>query len=562
MGRPAAGARPGGGGAAAAAVDKAPTFRVPGASVAAKAMQAGGAGLGSNGGAQRQGDAACTEFKAPKASPLEANRAASTDAAGVRPSVDAKGKEAVGEDGFQTVRRRGWRKARDSRAVDGKDDDASDAEDLGRERSERAGTQHADGDGGDAEGGGEAPPTPNTLHRAWQDEVAMVRRLRKQGVAQGHPAMQAACAARDSAERTWRDAKDPAPTAVRLARAQAKLDRAMDIQAETRQALLDYEEQHRQKLAALHSRLDEDRARVRLRRQQLESVQAEVGAEGRGARAREKQSEAVRRVHSSLCGTVAPTIAALVEQLDSSTPAWSVLNGLLGTLSESKSALEGAFHPSPGTQRFDIAEGDGAVDVDEGSGGEWEEESQWSESHDLHARDAGVRNGGGQGLPTAAATPAAATPIAHAGSEGADGEDQCMGTENWWDSASAQSWGPAARWQECSHGKWARTSWAESWEQEQEDRDLAAEQPAAARRRLEDAPAAMAIGGGAKAADEQAAIAERKRQHEKRVQGIVLAAIDAGVQPLTTEGEELHLLDPHRLDEWVAANLPAVVPTR
>ncbi len=306
--------------------------------------------------------------------------------------------------------------------------------------------------------------------------------------------MQAACEARDTAERTWRDAKDPAPAAVRLARAQAKLDRAIDIQSESRQALMEYEEEHRQKLAALRARLDEDGARVRHRRQQLEAVQEEVGAEGLGARARERQSEAARRVHSSLCGTVAPTIAALIEQLDSSTPAWTVLNGLLGTLSESKSALEGAFNTAPGTQRYDIADGAGA-DGEEGEWEEdWEEGSQWSESHDLqaqHASDKGDRSRGRGDASAAAATPAATPPGGTARASSADGEDQCMGTEHWWDTPS-QPWGSTARWQECGHGKWARASWAEAWEQEQGGHVSTAEQPAAARRRLEDAPA----GGG------------------------------------------------------------------
>ncbi len=410
------------------------------------------------------------------------------------------------------------------------------------------------------------PPTPNTLHRVWQDEIAVVRRLRKQGIAQEHPAMQAACEARDAAERTWRDAKDPAPAAVRLARAQAKLDRAIDLQAESRQALMDYEEVHRKKLAELHARLDEDKARVRHRRQQLEAVQEEVGAEGLGARAREKQSEVARRVHSSLCETVAPTIAALIEQLDTSTPAWTVLNGVLGTLTESKSALEGAFNTASGAQRFDIADGVGEHGEDREWGEDWEEGSQWSESHDLRAsRDGNMgersRGGGGASAAAAMAAHAARPPSGAARASGAEEGDQCMGTEHWWDTSS-QPWASTARWQECGHGKWARASWAEAWEQEQGDLDPAAEQPAAARRRLEDAPTGTAGGDATTASDEQAAAEDRKRQHERRVQGIISAAIDAGIQPLTAEGEELHMLEPHMLDRWVETYFPSGVPTR
>ncbi len=373
--------------------------------------------------------------------------------------------------------------------------------------------------------------------------------------------MQAACTARDSAEKAWRGAKDPAPAAVRLARAQAKLDRAIDIQSESRQALAEYEEAHRQMLATLQARLEEDRARVRLRRQQLEAVQEEVGAEGLGARTRAKQSEAARQVHSALCGTVAPTIAALVEQLDSATPAWSVLNGLLGTLSQTKSTLEEAFNAAPGTQRYNIADGAGADAEEDEWEEDWEGASQWSESHDIHAEAPAARSSAWGAAAAASDTHVAATPTGPTGDRDADQGDQCMGTGEWWDSSS-QAWGPGARWQACGHGKWARASWADSWEGEQEGQGSTVEQPAAARRRLEDAPARGLCCEGAAGDQEQADVEERKRQYERRVQHIVTAAIDAGIQPLTADGEELQVLDPRRLDEWVATYFPEGVPAR
>ncbi len=187
--------------------------------------------------------------------------------------------------------------------------------------------------------------------------------------------MQAACAVRDEAEKSWRQAKDPVPTAVKLARAQAKLDRAIEAQGESHRVLCEYEAEHATRIAALRSKLEEDRAKVRLRRQQLEEIQDEVGAEGKGARARARQGAAARQVHTALSNTVAPTIAALVEQLDSSTPAWGVLNGLLGTLADSQSVLESAFKPGPAAQTYDIAGGeegggeDMEGDADDGGGG-------------------------------------------------------------------------------------------------------------------------------------------------------------------------------------------------
>jgi hypothetical protein len=125
-----------------------------------------------------------------------------------------------------------------------------------------------------------------------------------------------------------------------------------------------------------------------------------------------------------------------------------------------------------------------------------------------------------------------------------------MGTDNWWDKSTGR-WDAGTRWEECGHGKWTRSSWADSWEQEQE-----AGGSAVARRRLEPAPPPSATAASDDPLDEAAAAEQRKRQHGERVQRIILAAIDAGVQPVSGTGEELHLLDPHALDAWAAENLP------
>ncbi len=124
-----------------------------------------------------------------------------------------------------------------------------------------------------------------------------------------------------------------------------------------------------------------------------------------------------------------------------------------------------------------------------------------------------------------------------------------MGSEYWWDSPN-DGWGTGARWEERGHGKWARASWADSWEQERE-----AAETAPVRRRLEPGTTAGAVAPSAEPADEAAAAEQRKRQHAERVQRIVLAAIDAGIQPMSESGEELHMLDPHALDAWVAEHL-------
>ncbi len=465
------------------------------------------------------------------------------------------------DDGFQQVRGKGWRKSRvaaaqaSASAADGADACEAEAGGGGRPRDPT--------DVGDGDGAEESAPGPSELHRAWQTEVAVVRQLKAQGLSVQHPAMRAATDARDSAERAWRAVKDPVPAPVRLARAEAKLERAIELQSEAYAALLDYEQQHRERHAALRAKLQEARDRVSARREQLEDIQGEVGAEAQGGRdAVANGAAAAKEVHDTICGTVAPTIAALVEQLDSSLPAWSVLNGLLGTLSTSSTTLERAFTRGRGTQRFDIADGTGGDTAGARSDGA-ESCSEWSESHELPAGE-----GAGRSNDTSSNAAAARATTEAAGEDTRDHGQ--MDTDDWGcDDYQDPYWGPAARWEECGHGKWARsgTDWADSWEREHGRTADAPEQPPAARRRLEPAPPTPQCPQGSSdkgqasgTVDEGRLIEQRKRQHADRLQCIIRAAIDAGVQPLTHTGDDLQMLDPHQLDAWVAEHLPEGVP--
>ncbi len=534
-----------------------PTYRVPGASVAARASAAAGAGTGPLGGGPRQEEAASGQGRGLVTPPSTSARDAPATPGDGKPSGAAADADASDGEGFQPVRRRGWRKARGSAGRDDARGADTDGDSDGGQGG-AAGTQEEDPDPGDDAG----PPSPRTLHRAWQNEVTVVRRLKGQGLAGDHPAMQAACAARDEAERMWREAKDPVPPAIRLARAQAKLDRALEAQGESHRALCQYEAEHATRLAALRAKLEEDRAKVQFRRQQLEEVQDEVGAEGKGARARARQGAAARQVHTTLSTTVAPALAALVEQLDSSTPAWGVLNGLLGTLAESQSALESAFSPGPAAQTFDLTGGEeeGGVE-DRGDDADGWGGSEWSESHEL----LGSTEAAGPGKAPAPAPRQQAAHLAEVAATpsqwqrqgyGDGGASQPMDMDDWWGAPYAD-WQGATRWQACGHGKWSRTSWADAHEQEQAGTHMDGDQPPAARRRLEPAPAPGGGNEGAAPAGGTADDAQGRRAHESRVQRVVLAAIEAGIQPITQAGEELQLLDARQLDDWIAEHFPA-----
>jgi hypothetical protein len=535
-----------------------PTFRVPGASVAARSAEAAAVGAGASGTSGARAGAGAAQAAAQGAGE-------GATARGGRAQRDVE----VDDEGFQTVRGSAWRRGRAAAANDASID-AAGSQGQGATADSRADGHTGDADARATQGAahaeaGEAPPTAEDLRQAWMEEVSVVRRLRQQGLASEHPAMEAACAARDAAETQWREAKDPAPPAVRLSRAQAKYDRAVAAQGDSRKAILELERAHKLRLAELQAKLDEDTEKVRLRRAQLAAVQDELASDGDGAKVRARQGRAVQKVHATLSGTVAPTISALVDQLDSSTPAWAMLNGLLGALSSSQSLLEEAITPPHPAQRFDI--GDGEQDErDDGTDGRHghDSESEWSESHEL--RDGGGPRAwmGDQSMQCDETGPG----DADAG-DVARGSNCASGTDHWW-GTSYSDWQQGIRWQSCGHGKWsrARSSWADSWEDEQLRDDEETAQPAAARRRLEPSPATCAPPGGhanAAATDTGGGADDGRRQQQHqgdRLQLIIEAAIAAGVQPVTSTGDDLQVLDANQLAAWAAENLPEGDPRR
>ncbi len=476
------------------------------------------------------------------------------------------GNSGIDDDGFQTVPPRGRSRKQAGNgggagraAADVGDDDEMGDDDAGGETSREPAAAGADGEEGDGDGEAEDVPTPAQLRRRWQEEIAVVKHLGQQGLPADHPALVAACQARDSAERAWREAKDPTPLSVRLSRAQAKVDRAIALQADTRSAMQKLEAEYKAQLAVLEEKMAEDRDRVQLRRQQLEEVQAEAGAGvGAGDGGHRAGMAAAQKVHSAMCNEMAPAIAALVEQVDSDSPAWQILNGLLCQLATSQHELQQAFQPqgSNGQQQqrqqqqqqqqrpctYDI--GDGRPNDQRADG----EGSEWSESHDLrgHAGTGASDDGWGSwSYPPR------------------DGEqDQSMGSGEWWDEPH---WKTKTRWHPSGYGQWTRSSWADSWEEENHDEgDGDAEQGAAKHRRTHaptPAPASEAAetavaSGATSGGDAEAAAAARLRHYNERVAAIVARAIELGIQPLTDEGEELQILSPGQLDEWVAAKIP------
>ncbi len=549
----AGGSRPllGGGAARAAppaAADQPPSFRVPGSSLAAKAA------------------AARAAQSLPQSGPPHGTRQQGAGAPGPRGAAPATAKlDDIDDEGFRTVRRRKRRGGGGGEGDSGDVREEAEVE-MDCDSDDSAGDEDGDADGAEGNETEEAP-SPSELRQRWQQEVGVVKQLARQGLGHDHPAMVAAVAARDGAEDRWRGAKAPAPLATRLGWAQRKLDRAVTIQAGTRQEMLDLEQQFKADMAVLQSRMEEDTARVRQRRQQLEAVQEEAGG-GAGQRRRGVDGEAVRKACSTLRQEVAPALAALAEQLGTGTDAWATVNELLGKLATSQQVMDEAAEAS--TQVYNMADGD---------------ESYWSESHELPGGDGGGPSqveGHGSEAPQSAQRqqqqrpqqPPHPLPQQRQQWDGRTGEDHHDGDggAHSWGSWHPTDWSSAPMWQERGHGQWTRTSWADAWEVEHGiDEEMEEEQaePRCKHRRQGEASCAsgeqqQAAVGGCLASAVQADTAplqeqarDASRQHSDMLSHVVEAAINAGVQPLTITGEELHVLNMQQLMAWAAENLPS-----
>ncbi len=440
-------------------------------------------------------------------------------------------------------------------------------------------TRAAEHDGEEAPGGKEggdadlddddAPqrdPDPDKLRRRWMEEVALVRQLARQGLPEGHPALLAAHAARDAAEATWRQAKQPAPVATRLRWAQAKLAKAVEMAEATTAAIAKAEEEHEKVMAQLHDRRILDGERVRKRQAAVRDLQQEIGGDDSTARDAGCDAAAMLEACGGLCNTIGPELLALAERLPAGSDEWRAVNQVLATLATSQRRMEEAagVHAEQPPQEYDI--GDAEEDDLDGMS----VATPWSESHEL---------GHDQ------------RPVVGSQANG-DVESRAAPPGNSWGDWGQASWSNA-QWRADQHGRWHRSSWADQWEAEhgqaanwgtglQEaaqgarrgcgEHDAESGEPSAKHRRqapghpaTTDGTAANATGGeparGAQATaatlgmGQSPAAPPAEVPFEKQVAEVVERAVSQGVQPITDEGHDLITLSPALLARWVSDKL-------
>ncbi len=425
------------------------------------------------------------------------------------------------------------------------------------------GAEDADGDE-DADDGDEAieeHEDEGVLKQRWDEEAATVALLERR-LAPGHPTLAAAVAAREAAEQAWRGVRKPLPVGKRLGRAQAKLDRAYRLQDKTRAELAAFDEEVATRRGKIVEKLEEDRARVGRHRKAVEDLQEEAGAEIISIRKLEKGVG--REACVQVCGGLrdaAPRFATVLAAIPEGDPAKDLAKSLVEHLHSLQARLQSATDEAGRAhEAFNIGDGD-AHD-------EWD---AWSESHDLagdqpqrrwrpagHGRyqPAEAAAGGGTSAErangaAAAAAPTAAAAAADITSKAAVGGaiEELRRRAN--DGTARDSAPLPLRTDADVDGGEPRCKHRRGQDPSESGQAEAAVQDT--RRALElHRDQAVMVAAGATSEDFIRLAAE---QHARRLEAVVNAALNRGVQPIADDGQDLQMLAPEDLKKWVATHL-------
>jgi hypothetical protein len=293
---------------------------------------------------------------------------------------------------------------------------------------------------------------------------------------------------------------------------------------------------------------------------------------GPATKARDGSTNAVLQACGSLCKSIGPELAALVERLRDGSEEWQAANRVLATLSASQRRLEEAagLHDEP-PHTYDIGDDDDDFDA-------MSQTSPWSESHELREAGGAAYGDDGDGMG------------ADFDGQAGDAAGDC-GAEGWrrWRDDQWQS----PQWRVDQYGRWHRASWADLWETEQRNggdwgmgqqtgaaatssaavgaqaarraggpHDAETGEPSTKHRRQlpsgngtsDGAVAEPALGAGTAAALAPHG-ADRDAAFARRVAEVVERAVGMGVQPISETGDELIMLSPELLSKWVSEHL-------
>ncbi len=434
-------------------------------------------------------------------------------------------------------------------------------------------------DQGDVDEAGAAEADPRQLRNAYEEHARAARDLERRGI--HGPALATLQAARDEAERRWREAKPPAPLSKRLDWADTKLRKAQAALTRVRLELDAFDEETERKRSEINRRIQEAQEWYQWRRKQLDDIHTEAAETAPGRRHVAAGNEGTDEVRQRIRGHMLPEMQAIIEAVPEGTDLHGRLALFAAGLAEAEAKL-GAPQEVEGPACYHMAD-------EESRQGDWDEDYQEMEDGQ-ETRGDGPRNGKngdtkpsewrpegpgrwtrtgtsrGEGrLQATSATSAASTTTTSAHGHGGDD-----GTANSTSRAAATGNSPAGAnlggatggdadaggVDSARAGKHRRRQiGAEAAEGERAASDIRRAQEL--QRQLDQATAAQeqSYKSGLGGFGSEAALSAAAQSFVLQVQRVQAQASEMGVEPKTQDGRMLLELSPAELQQWVQEHL-------
>ncbi len=182
-----------------------------------------------------------------------------------------------------------------------------------------------------SEDGDEEELSPADLKKKWDQESRAVKALEWQGIPESSAVLAAARAARDQAEKEWRQARITPPVAIRMGRAQRKLAAAEKALTKRRYELDEFDEKVDAQRQEILLKIADAEDRYQMRWNQLDDLQVEAGEQAAGSGGTDGTKPNAQK-DERLRDMVASELHALVETLQEGTEAREKANLLLAKI--------------------------------------------------------------------------------------------------------------------------------------------------------------------------------------------------------------------------------------
>ncbi len=444
--------------------------------------------------------------------------------------------------------------------VDGSDDD------IALEGCDGA---DEDGDADEGEDGEERPADPRKQRAEFEELARAVKEMEKRG--QQGAALGTLRAARDEAERRWRETKPPAPLPKRLEWAEGKLRRAQSTFTRLRMDLDAFDEETDRRRAELCERIQQAQEWCTWRQRQLDDLHAEAADKAPGRREAASRANGATQLQRRIRGQTLPEMQAILEEVQEGTPLHARMALLVADLVDAEAqANEQQWEEGP--TQYHLYDGDSTHEEQEdgdddmcdmggpcdGAGVEeerrdgpisWKPEgpSRWSKTGGGKGKGKPPRRDGDK--------TANAGPLSHedggraTGAKGGDGGAPAAGSGQ--EAPSGSDGGETSR-----AGKFRRRcsdEEAKASERAESDARRARE----LQKQLEQATTAQqqSFEAGRGGFGSEAALSMAAQKFVMDVQRAQAQAGEMGIEPVASDGRALLQLSPAELQQWVADHL-------